>query len=203
WLRRRIFGDPPMSLTDLDRHFRQIGADPRPRGVILHLRGFALPLADLQTLRASILRLRESGKRVIAFAQGYDNATYYIASACDEIIMQPGGSLNTVGLVARPTFLRSALASIGVQLDSVAITPFKGAYDNLTRDEISPEGRAQLEWLLDSRYDMLVADIAAGRSTTPDAVRTMIDTAPHLDDPAPQNGYVDALMPDEMPPQHS
>src|SRR5690606_39804720 len=64
WLRRRIFGDPPMSLTDLDRHFRQIGADPRPRGVILHLRGFALPLADLQTLRASILRLRESGKRV-------------------------------------------------------------------------------------------------------------------------------------------
>lgn len=197
WLRRRIFGDPPMSLTDLDRHFRQIGADPRPQGVILHLRAFALSLADLQTLRASILRLRESGKRVIAFAQGYDNATYYIASACDEIIMQPGGSLNTVGFVAQPTFLRSALASIGVQLDSVAITPFKGAYDNLTRDEISPEGRAQLEWLLDSRYDMLVADMAAGRGTTPDAVRTMIDTAPHLDDAALQNGYVDAVLHEE------
>jgi protease IV len=202
WLRRRIFGDPPMSLTDLDRHFRQIGADPRPQGVILHLRGFALSLADLQTLRASILRLRESGKRVIAFAQGYDNATYYIASACDEIVMSPGGSLNTVGFVAQPTFLRSALASIGVQLDSVAITPFKGAYDNLTRDEISPEGRAQLEWLLDSRYDMLVADMAAGRGTTPDAVRTMIDTAPHLDDAALQNGYVDAVLHEEMLVQH-
>jgi protease-4 len=202
WLRRRLLGDPPMSLNDLDRHFRQIGADPRPQGVILHLRGFTLSLADLQTLRASILRLREAGKRVIAFAQSYDNATYYIASACDEIILQPGGSLNTLGLVAQPTFLRSALESIGVQLDAVAITPFKGAYDSLTRDEISPEGRQQLDWLLDSRYEILVEGVAAGRSIPPDAARQLIDTAPHLDEIALERGYVDAVLHEEKLAKH-
>jgi protease-4 len=202
WLRKRILGNPPMSLSDLDRHFRQIGADPRPKGVVLHLRGFAMPLADLQTLRASILRLREKGKRVIAFAQGYDNATYYIASACDEILLQPGGTLNTTGLISHPMFLRSALETIGVQLDSVAITPFKGAYDTLTRDDISPEGQAQLEWLLDSRYTILVDDIAQGRKTTPDAVRQMIDTAPHLDDEALAKGYIDAILNEEGLAKH-
>lgn len=202
WLRKRILGHPPMSLSDLDRHFRQIGADPRPQGVVLHLRGIAMSLADIQTLRASILRLREQGKRVIAFAQGYDNATYYIASACDEIILQPGGTLNTIGLVSQPTFLRSALESIGVQLDSVAITPFKGAYDSLTRDDISPEGQQQLDWLLDSRYQMLVEDIAQGRKTTPDAVRQMIDTAPHLDNDALAQGYIDAILNEEGLAQH-
>lgn len=202
WLRRRILGNPPMSLSDLDRHFRQIGADPRPKGVVLHVRGFAMPLADLQTLRASILRLREKGKRVVTFAQGYDNATYYVASACDEIIMQPGGTLNTLGLIAQPAFLRSALETAGVQLDSVAITPFKGAYDMLTRDDISPEGQAQLDWLLDSRYTMLVEDIAHGRKTTPDAVRQMIDTAPHLDDEALAKGYIDAVLHEEGLAKH-
>ena len=127
WFLKRVLGNPPMNLSDLDRHFRQIGADPRLKGVVLHLRGFAMPLADLQTLRASILRLREKGKRVIAFAQGYDNATYYIASACDEILLQPRGMFNTLGLISQPTFLRSALETIGVQLDSVAITPFTSA----------------------------------------------------------------------------
>ena len=202
WLRKRVLGNPSMSLSDLDRHFRQIGADPRPKGVVLHLRGFAMSMADLQTLRASILRLREKGKRVIAFAQGYDNATYYIASACDKILLQPGGTLNTTGLISQPTFLRSALETIGVQLDSVAITPFKGAYDALTRDDISPEGQAQLEWLLDSRYNMLVEDIAQGRKTTPDAVRQMIDAAPHLDEEALAKGYIDAILNEEGLAKH-
>lgn len=202
WLRKRIFGAPPTSLVDLDRYFRQIAADPRPQGVILHLRGFAMPLADLQTLRNSILRLRENGKRVIAFAQGYDNATYYVASACDEILLQPGGTLNTTGLVSQATFLRSALETVGVQMDSVAITPFKGAFDSLTRDDISPEGRQQLDWLLDSRFDMLVQDIAAGRDMTADAVRAMIDTAPHLDDDALAQGYIDAVLNEEQLAAH-
>ncbi len=202
WIQRRVLGHPPLSLSDLDRHFRRIGADPRPKGIVLHLRGFGMSLADLQTLRNSILRLREQGKRVIAFAQNYDNATYYIASACDEIILQTGGSLNTLGLVSQPTFMRSALETVGIQLDSVAITPFKGAYDSLTLDTISPEGQQQLDWLLDSRYDILVQDIAAGRAITPEAVRAMIDTAPHLDETALEKGYVDAVLHEEGLAKH-
>lgn len=202
WIQQRILGRPPLSLTDLDRSFRQIGADPRPTGLILHLRGFGMSLADLQTLRSSILRLREQGKRVIAFAQNYDNATYYIASACDEIVLQPGGSLNTLGLVSQPTFMRGALETLGIQLDAIAITPFKGAYDSLTLDTISPEGRQQLDWLLDSRYDILVQDIAAGRGMTSEAVREMIDTAPHLDSTALEKGYIDALLHEEGLAKH-
>jgi protease IV len=197
WWQRRVLGQPPLSLSELDQHFRQIGADPRPRGVILHLRGFRMALADLQTLRNSILRLREQGKRVVAYAQLYDNATYYIASACDEIVLQPGGSVNTLGLVAQPTFLRRALERIGLQLDAVAISPFKGAYDSLTRAEISPEGRRQLEWLLDGRYALLLEGIAAGRGMTPAAARQLIDTAPHLDTAALAAGYVDAVRHEE------
>lgn len=202
WLRRRIFGDPPMSLADLERHFRQIADDPRPTGVILHLRGLLLSLADLQTLRASILRLRHSGKRVIAFAQFYDNATYYVASACDEIIMQPGGTVNTIGLVSQPVFLRNALDVIGVEFDAVAISPFKGAFDGLTLDSISPEGRQQTDWLLDSRYEIMLEGIAEGRNMSMDDVRAMIDTAPHLDDDALAKGYVDALLHEEGLARH-
>jgi protease-4 len=197
WLQKRIRGAPPMSLWELDRLFEQIAGDARPQGVVLHLRGFLMGLADLQTLRGSIVRLKDKGKRVICFAQMYDTASYYIASAGDEIIMQPGGEVMTMGLRQEAVFLRDALDSIGVSLDVVAISPFKGAFDQFSRSDISPEGREQLNWLLDSRYQIVVDGIAAGRRMTPDAVRAMFDGAPYLDSAAQEAGYVDAILTEE------
>src|SRR5690554_5391309 len=69
WIQQRILGKPPLSLADLERIFRRIGDDPRPKGVILNLRGLQLSFANLQTLQNCILRLRAKGKRVICFAQ--------------------------------------------------------------------------------------------------------------------------------------
>lgn len=200
-IERRILGDPPLSLAELERAFRRIAQDSRPRGVILALRGFQMSLADLQTLRDSITRLRMRGKRVICYAQDYDIGSYFVASAADELVIQPSGQLMTLGLRAGVVFLKDALAEIGVQVEPVAISPYKSALDTLSRSEISPEAREQLEWLLDSQYDTIVDGIAQGRDQTPDAVREMIDSAPHLDRAALDAGYVDAIANEENLPR--
>jgi protease-4 len=197
WLQKRIRGAPPLSLWELDKLFEQIGDDPRPKGVILHLRGFQMSLADLQTLRGSILRLRQRGKRIICFAQFYDLATYFVASVGDEIVLQPGGEVITLGLRQDVVFLKDALDMLGVTLDVVAISPYKGALDQFSRSDISPEGRQQLEWLLDSRYEQILSGIAEGRKFPLDAARGLIDGAPYLDEAALEAGYVDAVLTEE------
>lgn len=197
WWQRRLLGKSPLSLLELEREFRRIADDPRPIGLILYLRGLNLTLADLQTLRGSLLRLRARGKRVICFAQMYDNRQYYIASAADEIVMQPGGELMVTGLHSEALFLKDALDALGVELDSVAISPYKGAFDRFTRREPSPEGREQLDWLLDSQYEIFIRDIAEARGLTPDAVRALVDGAPHLDSEALAAGYIDAVETEE------
>jgi protease-4 len=197
WLRRRVQGAPPLSLWELDRIFQRIAADPRPKTVILRINGLVLPLADLQTLRGSILRLRASGKRVVTFAQYYTLGQYYVASAADEILLQPGGELMTTGLLQEAVFLKDALGMAGVGLDVVAITPYKGAYDQFSRDTISPEGREQLEWLMDSRFGMILGAIAEGRHLSTESARRMIDTSPHTAESALASGYVDAVVNEE------
>ncbi len=197
FVRRRILGEPPLSLWELERRFRRIAEDPRPVGVILHLRGFVMPLADLQNLRETIQKLRAAGKRVICFAQNYDLATYYVASVADEIILQPGGNVFTIGLRQEAVFFKDALARVGIEIDSIAISPYKGAADALTRSDISPEGREQINWLLDSRYDQLVDGIAAGRGFPPEKVREMIDNAPYLDTFAKGIAMIDAIRTEE------
>lgn len=192
---RLLVGDAPMSLVDLESAFKQLGKDSRNIGVILHLPRMSMPLADLQTLRNSILRLKAKGKRVVCISQGYDLAGYYVATVADEVILQKvGDGLQTIGMVQGSAFLKDALDTIGVKFDAVAITPFKGAADPLTRNDISEEGRQQLEWLLDSRYDMVVDGIAEARDMTREDVIKLIDSSPFLNTDALEAGYVDAIM---------
>jgi protease-4 len=202
WLQQRVRGRAPLSLWEIDKMLTRIADDPRPRGILLQMGEPALSLADLQTLRASILRFRARGKRVVVYAQSYSLAAYFLASACDEIVLQPGGDLNTLGLRQRAIFLKDTLESAGIALDVVAISPFKSAFDQLARATISDEGRAQIDWLLDSRYGMIVDAIAQGRSRDAEAIRAMIDRAPHLDDAALASGYVDALLHEHQLPAH-
>ena len=197
FIQRQVLGPPPMSLLEFVDALERIGADPRPIGAVLYFRGISASMADLQTMRDAIARLREKGKRVLSYAPGYRTLDYYVASAGDEILLPPGGMLETSGLFSQQVFLKAGLEAVGLQFDAVAISPYKGAADALTRTEPSPEGREQINWLLDSTFDMIVDGIAATRKMKADAVKTMIDQAVHLGEEALDKGYVDGIMNEE------
>ena len=197
FVQQQILGPAPMSLLEFVGALERIADDPRTLGVILYFRGFSASTADLQTMRDAILRLRDKGKRALSFAPGYRTLDYYVASACDEILLPPGGALETTGLFSQQVFLKEGLAAAGLQFDAVAISPYKGAADSLTRTDPSPEGREQTNWLLDSVYEMIVDGIAATRKMKPDAVKQMIDQALHLSEDALEKGFVDGIMSEE------
>jgi len=196
-LLQQVLGRSPLSLVEIEQAFRRIGDDPRPRAVILNLRSLRLPLADVQTLRQSIARLRAKGKRVVAYAQSYDLGSYLVASACEAIYLQPTGVVLTLGLLRQEVYLKDALAAVGLEFDSVAISPYKSAADQLSRSEPSPEVVAQSNWLLDSWYEQIVAMLAEGRGWTTEQARTMIDGAPYTDQEAQAQGVVDGLCHEE------
>lgn len=202
WWESRVFGPPPLSLWELGELLDRIAADKRTRGVVLELDLLDMPLADLQTLRGMIARFRTKGRRVIVFASGYGTAEYYVASAADEIVMHPTGEFAVTGLSASAFFLKDALAMLGVELDVIAISPFKDAFDQFSRSDPSPEGQAQMDWLLDSRFGQMVQGIADGRKQSPEAVRAMIDRAPLTDDEALAAGWIDALLSEDALPAH-
>lgn len=196
-IQRRVFGDPPLSLVELARTFKRIGEDARTQGVVLKLQSLQMSGAQLQTLRDEIIKLRSKKKRVVCFASSYDLASYYVSSAADEIVLQEGGSVFTLGLQRNVVFMRDALAALGLSVDVVAISPFKSALDTLAHQEMTPEVRDQLNWLLDSYYDSLCEGIATGRDMDQDAVAKLIDDAPFSDQEALDAGYVDAVVNEE------
>ena len=112
-------------------------------------------------------------------------------------LLPPGGMLETSGLFSQQVFLKDGLGAVGLQWDSVAISPYKGAADMLARSEPSAEGREQTNWLLDSVFDTIIDGIATTRKMKPEEVKYMIDGALHVADDALDKGYVDGVMNEE------
>src|SRR5207245_629208 len=135
----------------------------RIKGVVLHLRSAGMPMATLQDLRELVTRLRKSGKRVVAWAPFYTTGPYYLACACDEILLMPTGMVQPLGFASTGVFLADGLARFGVGADFIQISPYKTAADPLAKPKMTPEFREQVTWLLDSQHGELVSAIAESR----------------------------------------
>src|SRR5258708_5422884 len=194
---QRFTSRPRLSVTELGERFEAIARDPRIKGVVLHLRPVAMPMATLQDLRELVAKLRKAGKRVVAWAPFYTTGTYYLACACDEMLVRPVGAIQPLGLATTGMFLREGLARFGIEADFVQISPYKSAADVLTKSEMSDELREQVTWLLDSQNKELLSAIAEGRLRDESGAQQLIDGSPYGDDTALEARVVDALGPEE------
>ena len=194
---QRFTSRPRLSVKELGERFDAIARDPRIKGVILHLRPVAIPMSTLQDLRELVGKLRLSGRRVVAWAPFYTTGTYYLACACDEILLMPAGTVQALGFANTGMFLRDGLARFGLQADFVQISPYKSAADMLTKSKMPKEVREQVTWLLDSLQKELSGAIAEGRLRDEKGAQELVDGSPYGDDTALQMRVVDALIPEE------
>ena len=199
---QRLFSKSRLSIQELGERFDLIAREAKTAGVILHLRPVPMSMTTLQDLRDLISRLRASGKKVIAWAPFYTNGTYYLATACDQILMMPAGSIQPLGFAGGGMFLADALARFGIEADFVQISPYKSAADTLTKSKMSPELREQVTWLLDSQHKELVGAIATSRGVNENAARALIDESPYSDDDALSKHMVDGVVAEEDLPNH-
>ncbi|MHB8611663.1 MAG: signal peptide peptidase SppA [Candidatus Dormibacteraceae bacterium] len=194
---QRFTSRPRLSIKELGERFDQIANDPRIKGVVLHLRPVGMSMSTLQDLRELVGKLRQSGRRVVAWAPFYTTGTYYLACACDEILLMPTGSVQPLGFASTGMFLRDGLARFGIEADFVQISPYKSAADVLTKARMSPELREQVTWLLESQHKELLSAIGTGRVLDEKSAQALVDASPYADDAANEKRVVDAVIPEE------
>ncbi len=201
WWQRFLPTQAP-SLQSIGEQFNRVSQDPRIKGIVIHLRPLLMPLAHLQTLRDLILKVRASGKRVILWTPSLDTGTLYVATAADEILMQPGGGVNPLGISRDYLFFKEPLEKLGVEVETVRISPFKSAPEQFTQTGFSPEAREMATWLVEDTYEEFVRAVAEGRGLSEEQARLLIDNAPYTDEQAVAARVVDDLVSEEELPRY-
>jgi protease-4 len=156
-------------------------------------------MATVQELRDAVKAFRASGKKAIAFTDSFGeagNATgaYYLASAFDEVYIQPSGDVNLTGLSFETPFARDAFAKLGVQPRIGQRYEYKNAVNTYTEQTFTAPHREAMEKLLGSLYGQIVRGIAEDRKLSEDEVKALIDRAPLLGQTALDAKLVDGLL---------
>jgi protease-4 len=140
--------DPYLRLTRL---LDNVARDPNLKGLVLRIE--MLPhvgLGKAMELRQAILRLRGSGKKVVAVLLSAGDTEYLLASAADQIYTVPEAQLLINGFAANALFVGTAMEKLGVQWEVARVGAYKNAPDLLTRSDMSPEQRETVNAYLDT-----------------------------------------------------
>ena len=186
------------SLRDVVDALDKAGRDSRVKGLLLHIGGGDIGFAQAQELRDAINAFRTKGKIAFAYSDSFGEfapgtRAYYLASACDEVWLQPLGMVGLVGLRAEEPFFRGTLDKLGLVPRFDQREQYKTAANALTQTKMTDAEREQLQSLLGSLLDQIVAGIGDGRKLAPDRVRDLIAGGPYLAKDALADHLVDHL----------
>ena len=161
---------------DLVRTIRAAKDDKRVQALLLDLNSLTgARLAMLQDLKAAIEDFKESEKPVIATSDFYLKTQYYLASAADEIYLNDMGGVILDGYSRYRTYYHDGLERLEVDSNIVRVGEFKSAVEPFLRDSMSEKAKeANLEWLGDL-WRSYLADVAAARGLTPEALTDGIE----------------------------
>ena len=181
-------------LRPILRALHEAGDDPRVVGLVARVGG-PLPWAAMQELRRGV---EVFAKPKIAWAESFgdesgDMTAYVLATAFDEIWLQPGGGLGLLGVATETTFLRGVLDKIGIEPQLEQRYEYKNAADRIMRTEFTDAHREAADRIAQSVFDHAVATIADGRGIDAGRVRELIDSGPRTAVEAREAGLVDQL----------
>jgi protease IV len=185
-------------LPDILDGLRRARDDARVTTLVARLGGKPIGLAAVQDLRGAVADFAAAGKTTIAWAESFgefsaSNVQYYLATAFEQIWLQPSGDLGLTGIAVERLFLRGVLDRVGADFQVAKRSEFKSAAEQLTETGFSEPARQATERLTASVTEQLVAAIAERRGLSQDKVSSLIDAGPFLAARAESEGLVDHL----------
>jgi len=183
---------------------RGMADDDAVAGLLLKIEDLELGLARIEEARDLLAAMRARGKRIFAYVVYPGTREMYLASACDNIVIHPAGSIAMNGIAQEATFYKDVMDRLGVSVDLVRIAEFKGAMEPFILNQQSEPVRDNKNRLLDNVFDRLVASIAQGRASAAHGsgagaqlndgkVRALIDRGGLTPTEAQTEGLVDAV----------
>lgn len=155
------------TLMDVLRAIEKAKTDPKVKGLVARV-GTGNSLSTIQELREALASFKASGKLTIAYSEGFGEMApgvggYTMATAFDEIWLQPSGDVMLTGLFGEGAFFRGALDKAGVEAQISGRKEYKNAVNQYTETTFTGPHREAMERLLTSYEEQIVDDIAASR----------------------------------------
>ena len=139
--------------------------------------------ASLQAIRKALVDFKKSGKWIVSYGDTYSQATYYLASTADKVLMNPQGMVDWHGLGGQQMLLKDLLAKFGVKVQLSKVGAYKSAPEMFTADKMSEENREQITAYMNGIWENILKDVSESRKISADQLNQYADSLITFDEP--------------------
>ena len=151
--------------------------------------------ASTHALREALLDFKKSGKWIVAYADSYEQSTYYICSVADKVFLNPQGMVDWHGLGATPYFLKDLLAKFGIKYQLAKVGKYKSAPEMMTADGMSEPNREQVTAYINGIWQVMLKEVSDSRKIPVDSLNAYADRFVTL---ANQEDYLKMKLVDKL-----
>ncbi|MEE9221404.1 MAG: signal peptide peptidase SppA [candidate division NC10 bacterium] len=182
---REHFGGPKMALVKVDgiisdseeviEQIRHHLENPTVQAFVIRINSPGGGVAASQEIHEEIRKIRQDhGKPVVAsMATVGASGGYYIATAADKIVANPGSITGSIGVIIQIPNFSGLLQKVGIRSVVIKSGPYKDLA-SATR-ELTPEERELLQRLIDDIHDQFIQAVVEGRGLSREKVEMVAD----------------------------
>lgn len=166
-----------MGLTEFMGVLNEVKTDAKIKAVMLDLSILQTNgWATVEEMRQALIDFKSSGKKVYAYSDMFTQSAYYLASAADEVILNPAGMLTLTGFGAEVMYYKDLLDKFDIDVDLIRPrnNAYKSAGERYIRNKMSDENREQIKVYLTAIWDYVVANMAKDRGLSVEVLNRQV-----------------------------
>lgn len=163
-----------MGLDDLIASIRKAKDNDDIKGIYLEggVTEFDAP-ATAQQLRDALKDFKESGKWIVAYADQYMQANYYVVSVADKVYLNDNGMIDLRGLGGKGEYYKGLYDKIGVKYLVAKVGKYKSYVESNTQTGMSDYDREQRTVYLNGIWNYWLKEMAEGRGVKAEDLNQM------------------------------
>ena len=163
-----------MGLDDLIASIRKAKDNDDIKGIYLEggLTEFDAP-ATAQQLRDALKDFKTSGKWIVAYADMYMQANYYVVSVADKVYLNAEGNVDFKGLGGKGEYLKGLYDKIGVKYLTAKVGKYKSYVERNTLTGMSDYDREQRTAYTNGIWQYWLKEISESRKVTPEQLNQL------------------------------
>lgn len=167
-----------IGLVDILEAINGAKTDDRIKGIYLNVANVNCGMGILKDIREALGNFKTSGKFIIAYHENYNNKSYYLSSAADEVYIYPTGMFGVTGLGSEIPFLKGTLDMLGVDMQIIrgSNNKFKSAVEPLMYTEMSEANRLQTQKYMDALWSEITKAVQSSRGVSETEMNRIVDS---------------------------
>ncbi|MGM0441778.1 MAG: signal peptide peptidase SppA [Elusimicrobiota bacterium] len=162
----------PSGLNRILKNLKNYRENGKVKGVLIRLNSPGGTVGAVQEITREIKRIREKGKPVVITIKDMGaSGGYYIAAACDKIVVNPGTLVGSIGVIFMSSDMSGLLDKAGINFQTVKSGPYKDV--SSFHRPFEDEERKFLERVIDDTYSQFVKVVSEGRDMNQEKVKEL------------------------------